>query len=122
MAESGRLDRRSTEMFHCEEDLTVNRLAANGMDNGPCASCTHLECIAARQIASEACRLCQMPIGNAPFYAEPDKKAHRACVEEELTRKLRAGLRDCEVKFLTVDEVAEMLHVQPASIRNWGFD
>lgn len=99
--------------------MAAASLAAIGTAGGACASCSHLECIAARQIAREPCRLCQTQIGFEPFYSEPDAKVHAACLEDELTKKLKAGLPQTEVKFLTVEEVATLLRVEPETIRNW---
>jgi excisionase family DNA binding protein len=36
-----------------------------------------------------------------------------------LIKKLKAGLPRNEVKFLTVEEAATLLRVEPATIRNW---
>ena len=91
-----------------------------GASGGPCASCAHLSCIAARQIAGERCRICKMTIGyDTSFYSEPDARIHAACLERELTKKLQAGLPQGNIKFLTVDEVAELLRAEPETIRNW---
>lgn len=61
-----------------------------------------------------------MPIGyDSPFYSERDAKVHRTCLEEELSKKLKAGLPNTEVKFLVVEEAAELLRVEPETIRNW---
>jgi excisionase family DNA binding protein len=73
----------------------------------------------ARQIATESCRLCRRPIGFDRFYSKPDEKVHAACLEAEVTKKLKAGLPRTEVKFLTVEEAAELLRVEPETIRNW---
>lgn len=93
--------------------------AATGTTGGACETCSHLECIAARQIASETCRSCRRPIGFEPFYSEPDAKIHALCLEAELSKKLKAGLPRGEVKFLTVEETATLLRVEPETIRNW---
>ena len=99
--------------------MSAASLAATGAIGGACASCSHLDCIVARQIAGEPCRLCRRPIGFEPFYSEPDAKVHGACLEGELTKKLMAGLPGTDVKFLTVEETAELLRVEPETIRNW---
>src|SRR5262249_17845720 len=99
--------------------MAAASLATIGSPGGACASCSHLECIAARQIASEACRLGRRPIGFERFYSEPDAKVHATCLEWELTKKLKAGLPQTEVKFLTVEEAATLLRVEPETIRNW---
>lgn len=94
-------------------------IATIGTAGAPCANCSHLECIAARQIAAESCRLCRRSIGFEPFYSEVDAKVHAACLESELTKKLNAGMPQAEVKFLTVEETAILLRVEPETIRNW---
>ena len=100
--------------------MTAGSLAAIGTPGAPCESCAHFDCIAARQIAADHCRICRMPIGfDSPFYSEPDANVHRACLEAELTKKLKAGLPNTEVKFLIVEEAAELLRVEPETIRNW---
>ncbi|PYP83307.1 MAG: hypothetical protein DMF61_23950 [Blastocatellia bacterium AA13] len=99
--------------------MATATLASTGTMGGTCASCSHLECIAARQIAAEPCRLCRRPIGFVPFYSEPDAKVHADCLENELAKKLKAGLPQTQVKFLTVEETAELLRVEPETIRNW---
>jgi len=66
------------------------------------------------------CRVCRMPIGyDSPFYSEPDARVHATCLEAELTKKLKAGLPNTEAKFLIVEEAAELLRVEPETIRNW---
>ena len=100
--------------------MSASNLAAIGTSGGPCANCTHIECIAARQIAVERCRICRSPIGfQNPFYTEPDSKIHADCLETEITKKLKAGVPHGNIKFLTVDEVAELLRAEPETIRNW---
>src|SRR5215471_1700834 len=100
--------------------MSAGSLGGIGTNSGPCVACAHLDCIAARQIASERCRVCQMPIGyDTGFYSEPDKKVHAECLESELKKKLKAGLPHGSVKFLTVDETAELLRVETETIRNW---
>lgn len=99
--------------------MAAASLATIGTAGAPCAHCSHLECIVARQIAAELCRLCRRPIGFEPFYSEPDAKVHAQCLEDELSRKLKAGLPQTETKFLTVEEVATLLRVEPETIRNW---
>lgn len=95
-------------------------LARIGTTDAPCASCAHLDCLAARQIASERCRVCGSPIGfDAQFYTEPNAKVHKTCLEAELTKKLKAGLPSANLKFLTVEEAAELVRVEPETIRNW---
>lgn len=66
--------------------MAAASLAAMGALGGACVSCSHLECIVARQIASESCRLCRRPISFEPFYSEPDAKVHAACLEAELNK------------------------------------
>jgi excisionase family DNA binding protein len=79
--------------------------------------CTHLDCIAARQIALEQCRICKKQIGyNQPFYSEAIAKVHRQGFEAELARKLQT---ESELRFLTVEEVASLLRVEAGTIRNW---
>jgi len=56
---------------------------------------------------------------DAPFYSELDAKVHQTCLENELTKKLKAGLPNTQVKFLIVEEAAELLRVEPETIRNW---
>lgn len=95
-------------------------LARIGTLGAPCAVCVHLDCIAARQIAVESCRVCRTPIGfDSPFYSEPDATVHAICLEAELAKRLKAGLPKTEVKFLVVEEAAELLRVEPETIRNW---
>ena len=53
------------------------------------------------------------------FYCEPNAKVHAECLESELAKKLQAGLPHGNIKFLTVDEFAELLRVEPETIRNW---
>src|ERR1044072_9001441 len=54
-----------------------NAIASPGNNNGPCLNpCSHIDCIAARQIATELCRVCRERIGfEKPFYIDPDSKA-----------------------------------------------
>ncbi len=100
--------------------MAAATVATVGSVGSVCAQCSHIECIAVRQIAFERCRLCRMPIGyDLPFYSEPDSKVHAACVENELIKKLKAGLPHGSVKFLTVEETAELLRVEADTIRNW---
>lgn len=100
--------------------MSTASLMTIGAHGGPCLSCSHLDCIAARQIASERCRVCRDLIGyDASFYSAPDAKVHQTCLESELTKKLKAGLPNTEVKFLVVEEAAELLRVEPETIRNW---
>jgi hypothetical protein len=104
--------------------MAAGSLAMPGTPNGPCLqNCSHLDCIAARQIAVEICRLCHKQIGyDQPFYSEPDARVHAACLEEELTRKLKAGLPESDARFLTVEEVAILLRVPFATgFRRKGF-
>ncbi|HJZ67148.1 MAG TPA: helix-turn-helix domain-containing protein [Blastocatellia bacterium] len=63
--------------------------------------------------------MCQTPIGFKPFYSEPHAKIHAVCLEGELAKKLMAGLPKTEIKFLVVEETAELLRVEPDTIRNW---
>lgn len=102
------------------EVMAAASITAIAARNGPCASCTHIDCVVVRQIASECCRICRMSIGyETSFYSEPDAKVHAECLEQELTKKLQAGLPQGNIKFLTVDEVAELLRAEPETIRNW---
>ena len=87
---------------------------ANGICSDPCS---HLDCIAARQIALEACRICKALIGfEQPFYSEAQAKVHKRCLESELAKKLQT---EVELRFLTVEEVAQLLRVEDGTIRNW---
>jgi excisionase family DNA binding protein len=80
-------------------------------------SCSHLDCIAARQVAIERCRICKDHIGfDKPFYSEVSAKVHKRCLEAELAKKLQA---DAELRFLTVEETASLLRVEVGTIRNW---
>lgn len=100
--------------------MPAGSLATIGTPGAPCASCSHFDCIAARQIGAEQCRVCRMPIGyDSPFYSEADARVHATCLEAELTKKLKAGLPNAEAKFLIVEEAAELLRVEPETIRNW---
>ena len=82
--------------------------------------CSHIDCIAARQIATELCRVCHERIGyEKPFYIEPDSKVHKSCLEDELLKKLSAGMPGAEVRFLTYEETAELLRVEVGTLRNW---
>jgi len=53
------------------------------------------------------------------FYTEPDARVHAECLEKELSKKLKTGLPHGNIKFLTVDEAAELLRAEPETIRNW---
>ncbi len=98
-----------------------NAITSPGNDNGPCLNpCSHIDCIAARQIATELCRVCHERIGyEKPFYIEPDSKVHKSCLEDELLKKLSAGMPGAEVRFLTYEETAELLRVEVGTLRNW---
>lgn len=79
--------------------------------------CSHFDCIAIRQMASESCRVCKEQIGyGQPFYSEPTAKAHKRCLEAEIARRLRV---ETELRFLTVEETAELLRVEIGTLRNW---
>jgi excisionase family DNA binding protein len=79
--------------------------------------CSHLDCIAARQIALEVCRVCKEPIGfEQPFYSEAQAKVHKRCLESELAKKLQT---EVELRFLTVEDAALLLRVEVGTIRNW---
>ena len=98
-----------------------NAIASPGNNNGPCLNaCSHFDCIAARQIATELCRVCCERIGyEKPFYMEPDSKVHKVCLEDELSKKLSAGMPGSEIRFLTYEETAELLRVEVGTLRNW---
>jgi excisionase family DNA binding protein len=98
--------------------MPASVIALNRENNGICAeACTHLDCLAARAIAAERCRICKEYIGfELPFYAEVDAKVHRRCVEVEIAKKLQT---DVELCFLTVEETASLLRVEVGTIRNW---
>jgi len=100
--------------------MSASSLAIAGTSGGPCAECEHLDCISTRQTAQQRCRACHKPIGyDSPFYSEPGAKIHADCLESEIAKKLKAGLPLSDTKFLTVEETAEMLRVEPATVRNW---
>lgn len=71
-----------------------NAIPLPGNDNGPCLNpCSHIDCIAARQITTELCRVCREKIGyEKTFYIESDSKVHKVCLEDELSKKLKAAL------------------------------
>ena len=98
-----------------------NTIALPGNNNGPCLNmCSHIDCIATRQIATELCRVCRERIGyEKPFYIEPDSKVHKVCLEDELSKKLSADMPGSEVRFLTYEETAELLRVEVGTLRNW---
>ena len=100
--------------------MSAASLARPGVGAGPCSHCAHIECIAARQIAREVCRICKEPIGfDQPFYAEPDSHVHKLCVEAELVKKLKSGLAPENIRFLTNQELAEILRIEKTTLRNW---
>jgi excisionase family DNA binding protein len=44
---------------------------------------------------------------------------HKSCVEAELIKKLKSGIAVESIRFLTIQEVAKMLRVEEATLRNW---
>ena len=98
--------------------MSASVIAKNREQNGICIEpCSHLDCIAARQIAAERCRICKDHIGfDNPFYSEVSAKVHKHCLEAELAKKLQT---DVELRFLTVEEVATLLRVEAGTVRNW---
>jgi excisionase family DNA binding protein len=93
-------------------------ISLKGEKNDICKeACSHLDCIAAKQIALEPCRICKEPIGfDHAFYSEVDARVHKHCLEAELAKKLQT---DVELRFLTVEEVATLLRVETGTVRNW---
>jgi excisionase family DNA binding protein len=89
-----------------------------GEVGGHCESlCPHFDCIAARQIALEHCRICKQQIGyNQPFYSEVEARVHKHCLEVELAKKLKT---EAELRFLIVEEAASLLRVEIGTVRNW---
>ena len=98
--------------------MSASVIALNRENNGICAEpCSHLDCIAAKQIAVERCRICKAHIGfEQPFYSEVAARVHKRCLESELAKKLQT---DVELRFLTVEEVASLLRVEVGTVRNW---
>lgn len=79
--------------------------------------CDHLDCLAMRQMAQERCRICKDPIGyEQPFYSEITAKVHTHCLEADLAKKLAV---ESELRFLTVEETAQLLRVEIGTLRNW---
>jgi hypothetical protein len=63
--------------------MSASVITLNRGHNGICAeACSHLDCIAARAIAVERCRICKEHIGfEQPFYSEVSAKVHKRCLE-----------------------------------------
>lgn len=100
--------------------MSAAMISRPGTEQGPCSNtCSHLDCIAARQMAIEICRICHQQIGyEQPFYAEPDSKVHKSCLEDELRKKLKTDVEQ-EPRFLTYEETATLLRVEVGTVRNW---
>lgn len=58
-----------------------------GSEYGPCdrdADCQHIDCVATRDAAAEACQICGKPIGyNTRYYSGPK---HARCLEDQIER------------------------------------
>jgi excisionase family DNA binding protein len=98
--------------------MSASIIALNREHNAICAeACSHFDCIAARAIAAERCRICKEHIGfEKPFYSEVSAKVHKRCLETELAKKLQT---ETELRFLTVEETASLLRVEVGTVRNW---
>lgn len=98
--------------------MAASVISLNRENNGICVeACSHLDCIAAKQIAAERCRICKEYIGfEQPFYSEVAAKVHKRCLESELAKKIQA---DEGLRFLTVEETASLLRVEVGTVRNW---
>jgi excisionase family DNA binding protein len=98
--------------------MAAAMVSLNKEKNGICVeACGHLDCIAAKQIALERCRICKTQIGfDRQFYSEVAARVHKRCLEAELAKKLQT---DVELRFLTVEEAASLLRVEIGTVRNW---
>ncbi len=61
--------------------MTAGSLATIGTQGAPCESCSHFDCIAARQIGAEQCAFVTTQISlngnNFPLANRPDSDQHR---------------------------------------------